>query len=70
LSLGDCFEKSRFHIVLGTFLGLTEKIPLVCKIKSQCHADFSDIFGSKIVQELSEKNAFEFEELLQFFRLF
>jgi hypothetical protein len=29
LSLGDCFEKSRFHIVLLAFLGLTKKIPLV-----------------------------------------
>jgi hypothetical protein len=27
LSLGDCFKKSRFHIVLGAFLGLIQKYP-------------------------------------------
>jgi hypothetical protein len=29
LSLGYCFEKSRFHIVLGAFLGLIQKISSV-----------------------------------------
>jgi hypothetical protein len=29
LSLGYCFEKSRFHIVLGAFLGLIKKFSSV-----------------------------------------
>jgi hypothetical protein len=34
LSLGDCFEKSRFHIVLGAFLGLIQKISSVFYIEA------------------------------------
>jgi hypothetical protein len=29
LSLGDCYKKSSFHIVLGAFLGLIQKISSV-----------------------------------------
>jgi hypothetical protein len=34
---------------------------VLSKIESQCHADSKDIFGSKIVQVLSEKNVFKLD---------
>jgi hypothetical protein len=50
-----CFDFMRYlRLENGNLIKKTPEV----KIKSYCHADLTDIFGSKIVQVLFEKKAF------------
>jgi hypothetical protein len=56
------------NLTLCVKYDLKRAISTKSKIKSQCHVDFQDIFGSKIVQVLFEKNAFKLDAAFMIFK--